>query len=214
MYIFLDGKKIFVSKLRKKYLIYQIIQLSGTDIPCFCYSETLSVAGNCRLCMVELKNVPKLVVSCGVSIINNMYIYTTSIRVRKAREFVLELLLINHPLDCPICDQGGECDLQDLTLKYGLDKGRYYEYEKRSVSLRKRGCFIRMVMTRCIHCTRCIRFCIEILGVSNYGVLGRGEASEITILNSLVFNPLSANVIDVCPVGALTSRFYMFNARS
>lgn len=186
----------------------------GVDIPCFCYHENLSIAGNCRMCLVELNTSVKLVASCAMPISNGMKVDTNSIRVKKARESVIEFLLINHPLDCPVCDQGGECDLQDITSVFGSDKGRYYEYSKRAVIDKQGGPFIRMIMTRCIHCTRCVRFFNEISGTSSLGMINRGGSSEIStfILKNLI-DEMSGNVIDLCPVGALTSKPYSFVAR-
>jgi NADH dehydrogenase/NADH:ubiquinone oxidoreductase subunit G len=148
------------------------------NIPRFCYHEKLSIAGNCRMCLVEEGKSLKPIASCAIQIISNMQIYTNTIKVRKAREGVLEFLLINHPLDCPICDQGGECDLQDITKIYGSDRGRFYEY-KRAVFDKNFGPLIKTSMNRCIHCTRCIRYLTEICGISNLGVLGRGNTMEI-----------------------------------
>jgi len=184
------------------------------DIPCFCYHENLNIAGNCRMCLVELNTSVKLVASCAMPLTNGMQIKTNSLRVKKARESIIEFLLINHPLDCPICDQGGECDLQEITLVYGSDKGRYYEYSKRAVIDKQGGPFIKMIMTRCIHCTRCIRFFNEITGIPALGMVNRGNSSEITtyIKNNLI-DELSGNIIDLCPVGALTSLPYSFKAR-
>lgn len=166
------------------------------------------------MCLVEANNA--IVVSCAMPLLDNIRIFTSSKRVVKARESVLEFLLVNHPLDCPICDQGGECDLQDITFKFGYDRGRFYEYKKRSVeNLNCCGPFIKTIMTRCIHCTRCVRFLDEVSGICNFGVLGRGGLMEInTYLSSFHFDELAANVIDICPVGALTSMPFAFMARS
>jgi NADH dehydrogenase (ubiquinone) Fe-S protein 1 len=166
------------------------------------------------MCLVELNTSVKLVASCAMPILNGMQIETNSLRVKKARESVIEFLLINHPLDCPVCDQAGECDLQDITLVFGSDRGRYYEYSKRAVIDKEGGPFIRMIMTRCIHCTRCIRFFNEISGTSSLGMINRGGSSEIStyVLNNLI-DEMSGNVIDLCPVGALTSKPYSFVAR-
>jgi len=181
-------------------------------LPCFCYHEKLTIAGNCRICLVEANGA--LVVSCAMPIVDNMRIFTNSKRVRKSRESVMEFLLVNHPLDCPICDQGGECDLQDISLTFGSDRGRFYEYAKRSVDNLYCGPLIKTVMTRCIHCTRCVRFITEISGAFDFGVLGRGNSMEIgTYIEKFIFDELSANIIDLCPVGALTSMPYAFSAR-
>jgi len=194
--------------------IFQKCSNNGIDLPCFCYHESLSIAGNCRMCLVEASNSLKLVVSCAMPMAEEIKIYTNNNRVKKARESVLEFLLINHPLDCPICDQGGECDLQDITLVFGSDKSRFYEYNKRAIFDRNCGPFIKMLMTRCIHCTRCVRFLNEISGTNDFGMLGRGESSEIgTFINHSLIDELSGNIIDLCPVGALTSKPYSFKAR-
>jgi NADH dehydrogenase (ubiquinone) Fe-S protein 1 len=166
--------------------------------------------------MVEVSTAVNLVVSCAMPLLNGMHIYTNTKRVLKARENVLEFLLINHPLDCPICDQGGECDLQDLSMVFGSDLGRFYEYTKRSVdNLYCFGPLIKTVMTRCIQCTRCVRFINEYSGNFNFGVIGRGSSMEIgTYISNFVDDELSGNIIDLCPVGALTSAPYAFTARS
>jgi len=193
--------------------IFQFCFTKGMNLPCFCYHEKLSIAGNCRMCLVEANGA--LVVACAMPIINDMVIFTDSKRVRMAREGVLEFLLINHPLDCPICDQGGECDLQDISLLFGGDRGRFYEATKRSVSnLNCCGPLIKTVMTRCIHCTRCVRFLNEVSDVFDLGVLGRGFSMEIgTYVENHWDHELSGNIIDLCPVGALTSMPYAFRAR-
>jgi NADH dehydrogenase/NADH:ubiquinone oxidoreductase subunit G len=166
------------------------------------------------MCLVEINTSLKLVVSCAMPMQNNIKIYTSNYRIKKARESVLEFLLVNHPLDCPICDQGGECDLQDITLVYGSDKSRFYEYNKRSVFDKECGPFVKMIMTRCIHCTRCIRFLSEISENYDYGMLNRGNNSEIsTYIKNSLNNELSGNIIDLCPVGALTSKPFAFSAR-
>ena len=208
--IFINNKPIIIDK---SYTILQVCENLGINIPRFCYNESLSIAGNCRMCLVEIKNSPKLMASCAVNITNNMEIFTDSLIVKKARESVLEFLLINHPLDCPICDQGGECDLQDQAIIYGSDRSRFHEY-KRSVQDKNVGPLIKTIMTRCIHCTRCIRFATEIAGVENLGTLGRGYNMEVGSYISKIFNSeLSANIIDLCPVGALTSKPFAFMAR-
>lgn len=185
----------------------------GITIPHFCYHQKLSIAGNCRMCLVELKNSPKPLLACAMTITNNMEIFTESPLVKKARENILEFLLLNHPLDCPICDQGGECDLQDQALFHGTPKKRFYNY-KRVVTNKNLGLLIKTVMTRCIHCTRCVRFSNEIAGTSELGVFGRGLNSEIGTYSQKSFNSeLSGNVIDICPVGALTAKPYSFVSR-
>lgn len=200
--------------LEKNLNIIQVCNLFNIDIPKFCYHEKLSIAGNCRMCLVEIKGISKPVVSCALPISNNMEIFTNTKLVKKAREGVLEFILLNHPLDCPICDQGGECDLQDQSLLFGSDKGRFYEY-KRSVSDKNCGPFIKTIMTRCIHCTRCIRYIDEIAGLKYLGMVGRGNYSEVlNFLDKMIISEVSGNLIDLCPVGALTSKPYSFIARS
>jgi NADH-quinone oxidoreductase subunit G len=194
--------------------VLQACELAGKEIPRFCYHERLSIAGNCRMCLVEVKpGPPKPQASCALPATEGQEIRTDSEMVKTAREGVLEFLLINHPLDCPICDQGGECDLQDQTLLYGRGASRYDE-NKRAVTEKYMGPLIKTFMTRCIHCTRCIRFSEEIAGVDEIGALYRGEDMQITTyLEHAAKHELSANVIDLCPVGALTSRPYAFEAR-
>lgn len=182
-------------------------------IPRFCYHDELSVAGNCRMCLIEVVHSPKPVISCGCMLTKEMKVFTNSTLVKKAREYVMEFLLINHPLDCPICDQGGECDLQDQSFVYGSDRGRFKEI-KRAVEDIDLGPFIKTIMNRCIHCTRCIRFSKEILNIHSLSMLGRGRESEVgTYYNQDYLHELSGNVIDLCPVGALTSKPYAFSAR-
>ena len=193
--------------------IFQYCYNKGITIPCFCYHEKLSISGNCRMCLVQINF--NLGVSCSIGIADNMFILTNNKRVKEARESVLEFLLINHPLDCPICDQGGECDLQDIALIFGSDRGRFYEEKKRSVdNFSLNGPLIKTIMTRCIHCTRCVRFANEISDFS-LGVFGRGSFMEIgTYLNLNLLDELSGNIIDLCPVGASTSMPYAFKSRS
>ena len=194
--------------------VLQVAELAGEEIPRFCYHERLSIAGNCRMCLVEVKpGPPKPQASCALPAAENQEIFTNTPMVKKAREGVMEFLLINHPLDCPICDQGGECDLQDQAVGYGRDDSRYDE-NKRAVEEKAMGPLIKTVMTRCIQCTRCVRFITEVAGVPEIGLISRGEDVEITTyLGKAVASELSANVIDLCPVGALTSKPYAFNAR-
>jgi len=194
--------------------VLQVAELAGKEIPRFCYHERLSIAGNCRMCLVEVKpGPPKPQASCALPAAENMEIFTDTPMVKKARHGVMEFLLINHPLDCPICDQGGECDLQDQAMGYGRDDSRYAE-NKRAVEEKYMGPLIKTVMTRCIQCTRCVRFITEVAGVPDIGLISRGEDVEITTyLDKAVASELSANVIDLCPVGALTSKPYAFNAR-
>jgi len=201
-------------EVRANASILQACEEIGIHLPRFCYHEKLSVAGNCRICLVEVEKSPKPVVSCAMPVSKGMVIYTDTPLVKKVRESVLEFLLINHPLDCPICDQGGECDLQDETLQFGSDRGRFYEF-KRSVEDKEVGPIIKTIMTRCIHCTRCIRFSSEIAGQEVMGSFGRGEETEIgTYIPEFIKTELSGNLADVCPVGALTSKPYAYRARS
>ena len=193
--------------------VLQACEQAGVEIPRFCYHEKLSIAGNCRMCLVEIEKSPKPIASCAMPISEGMNIKTNTEKVEKARKGVMEFLLANHPLDCPVCDQGGECDLQDQSMFYGIDKSRYKE-NKREVSEKYMGPLIKTQMTRCIHCTRCIRFATEVAGVPEIGAIGRGEDMQITTyLEKSMESELSANVIDLCPVGALTSKPYVFEAR-
>ena len=193
--------------------VLQACEAAGKEVPRFCYHERLSVAGNCRMCLVEMERAPKPVASCAMPAGEGMVIKTDTPMVKKAREGVMEFMLINHPLDCPICDQGGECDLQDQAMGYGGDRSRYQE-TKRAVENKHMGPLISTIMTRCIHCTRCVRFSTEVAGVNDMGAIGRGESMEITTyLEKALASELSGNVVDLCPVGALTNRPYAFNAR-
>lgn len=196
-----------------QYTILQAGVNSGIIIPKFCYHPRLSIAGNCRMCLVQLDHSVKLVASCAMGIANGIKVTTNSNIVRKAREAVLEFLLINHPLDCPVCDQGGECDLQDQTIIYGGDRGRYYE-KKRAVADINLGPVVKTFMSRCIHCTRCVRFLSEMTAQNNLGLIGRGNNLRIsTFLNKPIITYLAGNIADICPVGALTSKPYAFSAR-
>jgi len=193
--------------------VLQACEIAGFEIPRFCYHEKLSIAGNCRMCLVEMEKSAKPIASCAMPASDGMNIKTNTLLVEKARKGVMEFLLINHPLDCPVCDQGGECDLQDQSLFYGIDKSRFKE-NKRHVIEKYMGPLIKTQMTRCIHCTRCIRFATEVAGVTELGAIGRGEDMQITTyLEKSMESELSANVIDLCPVGALTSKPYVFEAR-
>jgi NADH-quinone oxidoreductase subunit G len=194
--------------------VLQACELAGKEIPRFCYHERLSIAGNCRMCLVEVApGPPKPQASCALPAADNQEIRTDSPMVKKAREGVMEFLLINHPLDCPICDQGGECDLQDQSISYGKGASRYDE-NKRAVTEKYMGPIVKTVMTRCIQCTRCIRFAEEVAGVEDIGAIGRGESMQITTyLEHAIQSELSGNVVDLCPVGALTSKPYAFEAR-
>jgi NADH-quinone oxidoreductase subunit G len=193
--------------------VLQACEKAGVEIPRFCYHEKLSIAGNCRMCLVEIEKSAKPVASCAMPAVDGMNIKTNTEFVEKARKGVMEFLLANHPLDCPVCDQGGECDLQDQSMFYGVDKSRFKE-NKREVPEKNMGPLIKTQMTRCIHCTRCIRFATEVAGIPELGAIGRGEDMQITTyLEKSMQSELSANVIDLCPVGALTSKPYVFEAR-
>jgi NADH-quinone oxidoreductase subunit G len=193
--------------------VLQACEKAGVEIPRFCYHEKLSIAGNCRMCLVEMEKSPKPIASCAMPAADGMVIKTNTPKIEKSRKGVMEFLLANHPLDCPVCDQGGECDLQDQSMFYGIDKSRFKE-NKRFVPDKNMGPLIKTQMTRCIHCTRCVRFATEIAGVPELGAIGRGEDMQITTyLEQSVQSELSGNVIDLCPVGALTSKPYVFEAR-
>ena len=208
--ILINGKEI---EFEKGMTVLQACELADVEIPRFCYHEKLSIAGNCRMCLVEMEKSPKPVASCAMPAAEGMNIKTNTPFVEKARKGVMEFLLANHPLDCPVCDQGGECDLQDQSMFYGIDKSRYKE-NKRKVPEKNMGPLIKTQMTRCIHCTRCIRFATEVAGVTELGAIGRGEDMQITTyLEQSMQSELSANVVDLCPVGALTSKPYVFEAR-
>ena len=206
-----DGNEV---EVEEGSTVLQACEAAGKEVPRFCYHDRLSIAGNCRMCLVEMERSPKPVASCAMPAGNGMVIKTDTPLVKKAREGVMEFMLINHPLDCPICDQGGECDLQDQAMGYGLADSRYQE-EKRAVENKNMGPLISTIMTRCIHCTRCVRFATEVAGVPELGAIGRGEAMEITTyLEKALASELSGNVVDLCPVGALTSLPYAYKARS
>lgn len=189
----------------------------GIEIPRFCYHERLAVAGNCRMCLVEVEKSPKPVAACAMPVMKGWRIKTNSEMTRRAREGVMEFLLANHPLDCPICDQGGECDLQDQAMAFGSDRSRFTDINfggKRAVEDKDVGPLIKTIMTRCIHCTRCIRFASEIAGVDDLGTTGRGNDMQVgTYVEKMFLTELSGNVIDLCPVGALTNKPYSFAAR-
>jgi NADH-quinone oxidoreductase subunit G len=216
--LIIDGKEIEVPA---EYTLLQACEAAGAEIPRFCYHERLSIAGNCRMCLVEVKGGPKPVASCAWGVRDCRpgpkgeppEISTRSPMVKKAREGVMEFLLINHPLDCPICDQGGECDLQDQAMGYGVDTSRFAE-NKRAVEDKYLGALVKTSMNRCIQCTRCVRFAAEICGVPEMGATGRGEDMEITsFLETALTSELQGNLVDICPVGALTSKPYAFAAR-
>ncbi|KAK8289608.1 hypothetical protein V6Z11_D07G199000 [Gossypium hirsutum] len=209
--VFVDGYPV---KIPKGMTVLQACEIAGVDIPRFCYHSRLSIAGNCRMCLVEVEKSPKPVASCAMPALPGMKIKTDTPLAKKAREGVMEFLLMNHPLDCPICDQGGECDLQDQSMAFGSDRGRFTEM-KRSVVDKNLGPLVKTVMTRCIQCTRCVRFATEVAGVQDLGMLGRGSGEEIgTYVEKLMTSELSGNVIDICPVGALTSKPFAFKARN
>src|SRR3979490_1796951 len=210
--LIVDGKEIDVPP---EYTLLQACEAAGAEIPRFCFQERLSIAGNCRMCLIEAVGMPKPQASCAMGVRGlpahrdgtPKVINTKSRMVRKAREGVMEFLLINHPLDCPICDQGGECDLQDQAMGYGRAAFNRYREMKRAVEDKYMGPLVKTIMTRCIHCTRCIRFSSEVAGVPDLGATGRGEDMEVvTYLEKAIASELSGNVIDLCPVGALTSK--------
>jgi len=206
----IDGTEI---EVEDGITVLQACEQAGVEIPRFCYHERLSIAGNCRMCLVEMERAPKPIASCAMPVGDGMVIKTNTETVKKARNGVMEFLLINHPLDCPICDQGGECDLQDQAMAYGFDHSRFKE-NKRSVVDKNLGPLVETHMNRCIHCTRCIRFSTEVAGVEVLGATGRGENMEVgTYVEAAISSELSANIIDLCPVGALTSKPYAFEAR-
>src|SRR5213076_1495878 len=217
--LIVDGTEIDVPP---EYTLLQACEAAGAEIPRFCFHERLSIAGNCRMCLIEVPGgPPKPQASCAMAVRDLMpnkdgspkILLTKSPMVRKAREGVMEFLLINHPLDCPICDQGGECDLQDQAMAYGVDSSRFKE-NKRAVVDKYVGVLVKTIMNRCIHCTRCVRFSTEVAGVPELGAIGRGEDMEITTyLEQAMTSELQGNVIDLCPVGALTSKPYEFKAR-
>lgn len=209
--VLVDEKPV---KVELGYTVMQTCAQAGIEIPRFCYHDKLLIAGNCRICLVEVAGSKKLVASCSVHSTDSMVVFTNTVRVRLARQHVLEFLLANHPLDCPICDQGGECDLQDIASVFGADRGRFYEFEKRAVLNKDFGPLIRTSMNRCIHCTRCVRFLAHSSGAAVLGTLGRGASTEISLyINSFISDELSGNITDLCPVGALTSKPYSFQAR-
>ncbi len=216
--LIVDGREVDVPP---EYTLLQACESAGAEIPRFCFHERLSIAGNCRMCLIEVVGVPKPQASCAMAVRDLMpnkdgspkVLSTRSPMVRKAREGVMEFLLINHPLDCPICDQGGECDLQDQSMAYGIDSTRFHE-NKRAVEDKYLGALVKTSMNRCIQCTRCVRFITEVAGVPELGAIGRGEDMEITTyLETAMHSELQGNVVDICPVGALTSKPYAFAAR-
>lgn len=212
--VFIDDKRVLVDPGTT---VLQAAALVGVEIPRFCYHERLSVAGNCRMCLVEVEKSPKPVAACAMPVMKGWRVKTNSDMTRKAREGVMEFLLVNHPLDCPICDQGGECDLQDQSMAFGSDRSRFEDIKfsgKRAVEDKDIGPLIKTIMTRCIHCTRCIRFASEVAGIDDLGTTGRGNDMQVgTYVEKFFLSELSGNVIDLCPVGALTSKPYAFTAR-
>ena len=198
------------NNINNKISLIAYLIANGITIPHYCYHNNLSIAGNCRVCLVELKNSVKPIVSCATSASSVFFgnqIYYDSVLIKKARENIIEFLLLNHPLDCPICDQGGDCDLQDQSLFFGITKRRFYNY-KRIVHDKNLGSLIKTVMTRCIHCTKCVRFATEIAGVVELGTFGRGKNSEIgTYISKIFSTELSGNIIDLCPVGWLSNNY-------
>ena len=209
--IIINNRQIYV---QPHTTVLQACEAAGVEVPRFCYHENLSVAGNCRRCLVEVQKSPKPVVSCARPVTIGIIVFTDTPLVRKSRESVLEFLLVNHPLDCPICDQGGECDLQDEVIAYGTDSGRYFEF-KRSVEDKECSPVIKTIITRCIHCTRCVRFSTEVAGNEVIGAFGRGENIEISIyIHSFLKTELLGNLVDLCPVGALTTKPFIYQARS
>lgn len=208
--VFVDGQSVMVEPGTT---VLQACEKVGMQIPRFCYHERLSVAGNCRMCLVEIEKAPKVVAACAMPVMKGWNILTNSEKSKKAREGVMEFLLANHPLDCPICDQGGECDLQDQSMMFGNDRSRFLE-GKRAVEDKNIGPLVKTIMTRCIQCTRCIRFASEIAGVDDLGTTGRGNDMQVgTYIEKMFMSELSGNIIDICPVGALTSKPYAFTAR-
>ncbi|EAZ63602.2 NADH dehydrogenase (ubiquinone) 78K chain precursor, 5-prime end [Scheffersomyces stipitis CBS 6054] len=207
-----DGRKVSIEAGSS---IIQAAELAGVTIPRYCYHEKLAVAGNCRMCLVDVERMPKLIASCAMPVQNGMVVHTDSERIKKAREGVTEMLLENHPLDCPVCDQGGECDLQEQSQRYGSDRGRFKELVgKRAVENKAIGPLVKTSMNRCIHCTRCVRFMNDVAGAPEFGTAGRGNDMQIgTYIERNINSEMSGNIIDLCPVGALTSKPYAFRAR-
>ena len=207
----INGKAI---KVQEKTTIIEVADNHGIEIPRFCYHKKLSVAANCRMCLVEVKNFPKPLPACATQVADGMEIFTKSKQTKDCQQSVMEFLLINHPLDCPICDQGGECDLQDTAMAYGSPKSRYQE-EKRVVLNKNLGPLVSTDLNRCIQCSRCVRFLKEVGGMQELGLIGRGEHAEISAyVKKSVESEISGNVIDLCPVGALTSKPFRYSART
>ena len=212
--IFINNIKYKIKDITGLLTVFQVCNYLKLDIPRFCFSSELYIAGNCRMCLVEVLGSPKPEVSCALQLRDNMQIFTNTALVQKARENILELLLINHPLDCPICDQAGECDLQDQSLKFGSDSSRFF-LNKRYVEDKNCSPVIKTIMTRCIHCTRCVRFLSNIADDRSLGTIGRSSSTEIsTYTTALINSEFSANIVDLCPVGALTSKPTAMQKRS
>jgi len=204
----------FTYKTKKDMILIEALARNNIEIPRFCFNENLSIAGNCRMCIIEVKNTLKPIVSCAVNVTENMVIFTNTKLIKQGRENVLEFLLINHPLDCPVCDQGGECDLQDQAYVFGTDKGRFYEFKRAVNDDILAGPIIKTILTRCIHCTRCVRFFEEVGGIPFFGMINRGFNMQISSINKNIDFELSGNVIDLCPVGALTFKPTAFMGRA
>ncbi len=199
-----------IVEINQNSTVLQACQVAKVQIPKFCFHDRLLIAGNCRICLVEINKFPKPVAACAIPVSDGIEIFTMSPLVRKARESVLEFLLVNHPLDCPICDQGSECDLQDQTIAFGSEKSRSFSLKKRGVSIKNWGPLVNTVITRCIHCTRCVRFITEYSGFSYLGILGRGKQSEISFfIKKKAKNIFSGNIIDLCPVAYFTTKNYI-----
>lgn len=203
--LFINNTKVLV---KKNSTVFQACSKVGVQIPRFCFHERLLIAGNCRICLVEIEKSPKPVASCAMPVSENIKVFTETPLVKKAREAVIEFLLLNHPLDCPICDQGGECDLQNQSQSFGSNESRFF-FNKRSVRDKHVGPLVSMVITRCIHCTRCVRFLNEVAGDSSMGIAGRGVASTIgPFVFANIKSKLSGNIIDLCPVSQFTNKVY------
>jgi NADH dehydrogenase/NADH:ubiquinone oxidoreductase subunit G len=215
VFLLLNEKKYYLRNLKKiSITIYQFCFDIGITLPCFCYHEKLTIAGNCRICLVEVKQAKNLVIACATPISNNLEIFTNTKRVIKSRQDILEFFLINHPLDCPICDKGGECDLQDMTNVFSSNRGRFYEIFKKAKTDIILNTFIKTTMSRCIYCLRCVRFIQELTNSYSLSTFGRGSNMSISIFSKNIINSeLSGNIIDLCPVGALTSKPYSFKNR-
>ena len=211
--IIIDTKKYDLNEKEKNYLIYQYSYAKGIELPCFCYKVNLAIAGNCRICLMKIEKMPKLVLACATKVEKNMVIKTKNKRVVRVRKSIMEFLLINHPLDCPICDQGGECDLQNIARDYGYDRGRFYEFKKRSVIDKREWLFYKNNNDTLYTLYTLCSFFKEIVGIVGFSLFSRGESTEIVANKFNLLSVLSGNVIDLCPVGALTSKNYKFKGR-